>query len=485
MENRHTKKRKNIIFIASLLISILMIPTSLLVVGFSSFHPFEKTYYAALKKLINRLDSSKKKKILILGTSSVAFSVNGKLFEEELEHVQLDYDVVPFGLYGSLGTKLMMELSKDRIQEGDIVLFSPELTSQTLSSYFSAKETYRSFDGNLNWINRLDSSEKKKMALGFPAFASEKYSYIKKNEMAVPSGVYALDSFDENGDLTYQRDFNIMENYYDSNTVIDLEDISIEEEFMTYVRSFAKEVRNRKASIYFHYAPTNRAALKSETDDIIQKANRKIQDSFQMEVIGNPHDAFLDKEYFYDTNFHLNSIGSFNYTLELSSEIKSLFDITLPGKNQKAEKPDLPKKPTESKTYNNTDSNGFLYEKEGEGYTITGLSEEGKKKSYLTIPGQYLSKPVLSISQSALQNQKNIKEITIQENIKTLRDGMFEGSSIEKIHLRQKDPTKISVGFRLFSTSGSQILVPTGSLTSYLANYSWSYYSQYLLEENL
>lgn len=486
MKNQHHKSlAEKIIFYGILVLSILLVPMGILCVGFSSFHPFEDTYYAGLTRQIQRLDSSKKKKIVILGTSSVAFGIDGNLMEEELSHASLDYDVIPFGLYGSLGSKLMMELSLSKIGNGDIILFQPELTSQTLSTYFSSKETYRSFDGNFSYISRLDKEDQKKMLLGFPSFASEKYSFLKQGKKASPSGGYDIESFSKDGNLTVLREWNVMPQYYDSNTLVNLKDISVEEDFKTYVQDFVRQVHQKKADIYFHYCPVNRKALRSESDEDILVSNDNFMDSFHMEILGNPHDAFMDKEFFYDTNFHLNSAGMKNYSIQVASEIKSLFDITTPSLHPKEEPPELPIDSSDDETLDNQDEDCFTYEKEEDGYTITGLSKEGLAKASLVLPGEHLSKKVYSFSQGAFQNRSRLKEITIQSNIKRLRDLCFENTPLEVIHLRQRDPTKISVGFKLFESGKPQIAIPKGSLTSYLANYSWSYYGSYLIEENL
>ena len=486
MKNQHSLMIRKIIIAAIALIWLISVPSSLMIVGFSSFHPFEETYYAALPKLVKRLSTSKRKKVIIIGTSSVAFGVNGKLLEEELNSASLDYDVVPFGLYGSLGTKLMIDLSKDYISEGDIVIFQPEFTSQTMSTYFSCKETYRAIDNDFSLFNKLSSVDKKSMILNYSSFVSEKYSYLKENKKVSSSGAYSYSSFDENGDLTYTRENNQIPSYVDTNNLIDLTQRFIKDDFKEYVKTYVSFVKKKNAEIYFHYSPMNASAITSLSNEIIDSLSTYLQESFSMNLLGNLNDSIFEKEYFYDSNFHLNDVGMNNYTLLLSDEIKTLKNVTKKNNHSLMDKPALPSSDGDSNvdnsTYDNQDEDCFEYKKVDDGYKIISL-KSNLSKSSLIVPYSHLNEKITEIDESVFSNQNIVSEVTIQQNIKRLKNNMFASSSISKVHIKENDPTKISVGFNLLSNQNISIYVPKGSLSSYLGNYSWSYYSSYLFEE--
>ncbi|MDE7384896.1 MAG: hypothetical protein K2M84_03955, partial [Anaeroplasmataceae bacterium] len=103
---------------------------------------YDNTYLAELKDKISLLKNTKEKKIILVGGSSLPFGIRSDLIEQELP----EYKVVNFGLYATLGTKAMMDLSKINIQEGDIVILSPELNSQTYSLYFNPKSILQALD---------------------------------------------------------------------------------------------------------------------------------------------------------------------------------------------------------------------------------------------------------------------------------------------------------------------------------------------------
>ena len=83
-----------------------------------SFLPsqFKNTFLGGLKIKIDRIESIEEPKIVIIGGSSVPFGVDSKQMEE-----MLGMPVVNFGLYATLGTKLMLDLSREYINSGDII----------------------------------------------------------------------------------------------------------------------------------------------------------------------------------------------------------------------------------------------------------------------------------------------------------------------------------------------------------------------------
>ena len=103
---------------------------------------YSETYYGELAQMYKKLESTEGKKIVVLGNSNVAFGVDTALAQKLLNEAGLEYSVCNFGLYGALGTKMTCELAYSQIKRGDIVIFTPELYAQSLSTYFSAEEPW-------------------------------------------------------------------------------------------------------------------------------------------------------------------------------------------------------------------------------------------------------------------------------------------------------------------------------------------------------
>ena len=80
---------------------------------------FEKTYLGGFDEKYDRLYSAEGKKIVFIGGSSLPFGLRSDLIEAELGG---EYTIVNYGLYATLGTKLMMDTARKSIGEGDIII---------------------------------------------------------------------------------------------------------------------------------------------------------------------------------------------------------------------------------------------------------------------------------------------------------------------------------------------------------------------------
>ena len=139
-------KHKSLI---TLLISICVIaltafPVLTLTNAFILPSVYENTFLGEMKYKIKRLKELDGKRIILIGGSSVPFGVRSDLVMENLP----DYQVVDFGMYASLGTDVMLDFAKARINEGDIVIYMPEQHEQTLSLYYNGHSIWQALDGD-------------------------------------------------------------------------------------------------------------------------------------------------------------------------------------------------------------------------------------------------------------------------------------------------------------------------------------------------
>ena len=102
---------------------ILLFFISLFVGGAIYFNYNHKIDYpAAIINKYQRLDSLKKTaKIIICGGSSSSYSIDSELLEKTLKK-----PVVNTSLAMSLGSKFHLNITKDYLQKGDVILYIPE-----------------------------------------------------------------------------------------------------------------------------------------------------------------------------------------------------------------------------------------------------------------------------------------------------------------------------------------------------------------------
>lgn len=301
------------------LLFVSLIPTSQAVVLFALPSPFSATYYAELSPLYQKLKNTEKSKIVVLGNSSVAFGLNSALLREELNRAGEDYEVCNFGLYGSLGTKAMMDLALNTLKSGDVVLLAPELYSQAVSLYFSGEEMWYSADCDHALFNDLPEADRQEMIGSIARFNSQKFSYLSKGTTADSGTVYARSSFDDNGDLTQvDRPCNKMTAGVDKNNPISLDFSLVGSDFLSYVNDYAASLEKKGVSTFYSFAPMNLKAVTDSSEATVSAFYHQLQSSLNFPVISSPSHYLMNAGYFYDSNWHLNSVGMTYRTLRLA-----------------------------------------------------------------------------------------------------------------------------------------------------------------------
>ncbi|HBJ18735.1 MAG TPA: hypothetical protein DDY70_03180, partial [Clostridiales bacterium] len=282
------------------------------------------------------------------------------------------------GLYAALGTKLMMDLSRDGIKKGDIVLLAPELDPETLSLYFNAESTWQAAEGNFSMLRHLPMQNKMSLLGASFSYAEEKLGYFLGKNAPKPSGVYAASSFNDYGDISYPREKNEMFFYYDKNKTITLSPDIFSKDFVDYVNEYIQYCKSKGATVYYTYCPVNKMALSADTtEESIAAMEEYLESALSCPILGRAEDAILEAGYFYDTNFHLNDAGVVAHTARVVRDL--LFELEIPT-YVTIEVPPAPALPATDTRLFIEDENDryFLYrEEENGGYTVIGLTEEG------------------------------------------------------------------------------------------------------------
>ncbi len=384
---------------------------------------FDGSFVGVLDEKVERLDSIEEEKIVVIGGSSVAFGVDSELLEK-----YTDMPVVNFGLYASLGTKLMLDLSRKSVNEGDVIIIAPEMDAQTLSLYFNADSTLEAMDGSFGLLSRVKFDDIFKIIASSWDFSSKKLDYLERGAPEI-TGVYRADSFNEYLDIDYVREYNIMSAYYDKNLEINLSESIVSKDFIDYLNDYISFCRKRGAEVYFSFCPMNSLAVVNGDSESVREFQDFLEENIDATFISNIEDYILPPEYFYDTNFHVNDAGMLLHSANLTKDI--LLELGIP----RLVDVEIPKVelPFADVRYFDYDENEvyFTYEVSADGsYTITGLSELGKTKESLTVPLGAESFVVSGIAEGAFENS-SLEELVIPKgtNLKILMNGCFRGAS--------------------------------------------------------
>lgn len=438
------------------LVLLLLLPlASLPLLSFATEPMFSETFVGALDEKYERLYAIDEPKVVLIGGSSVAFGFDSALIEETL-----GMPVVNFGLYADLGTRLMLELARGAVREGDIVIVAPETDPQTMSLYFNPDITLRAVEGRPSMLLHTSPDSFFACLGAMFGFASDKLSYIQSGTRSRGSGIYDARYFNEYGDMDgtldldgdgegdFPREVNILPRYFDENKRIALDGTLADAEFLDYLADFRDLCHRRGASFYYAYAPMNALAMTYAPDSEETAAfSAALTEALGRDcVLGKPADYVYEAGYFYDSNYHLNEAGAVMHTVQLLDDL--LFareDYTTPLPVP----PTAPELPVHNVTYEGADDENCVYftfefateydaalglEREL-GYRITGLTDLGKAQTTLTVPVNYGGYRVTLLGASALAGG-SCRTLVLPDKLNALAEGdgivfTFERGSFE------------------------------------------------------
>ena len=485
------KAGKSVVFplLIVLLVALLLSPFAVVCgVYFGAESVYSNTFYGELNEKYDALYSAEGEKIVLIGGSSVAFGYDSKTLSE-----LFDRPVINFGLYAELGTKLMLDLAEDAIGEGDIVLLAPELDPQTLSLYFSGSATLKALDDDASLLSGIKRSDLSSLWGAIWSVTGEKLRYLREGAPD-PAGVYNSRNFNEYGDIVYTvketadgeeievdgRTENVMSGFFDSSTKVIPDASIVSVDFLDYLNGFIDRIEKRGATAYFAFCPINAMALTlpdengeetalaldaltlatAETkaritgvslpDELLERCaefDAYLSENLHCGMLGSITDFVYAPNYFYDTNFHLNTRGVNLHTAKVGNLLYGALHTT-------EEKP-LPESrflPTLEIPLADMDA---IYD-EGDlkyrltlddAFAVVGVTETGMTKETIVLPteitvydgklGCEITRPVASIATAAFAGATSLQTVVIGDGnrMKEIGTRAFENSSVTELYL--------------------------------------------------
>ena len=459
----------------------LALPLTVPAITSAAIEPqFDETFLGELRYKHERLCEISEPKIILIGGSSLPFGIDSERLEE-----YVGMPVVDYGLYADIGTKAMLDLSRKHINKGDIVIICPEVDRQTYSLYYSGINMLEALDGCPSLLFDVGASNFGELIAALPEFASSKLDFAKSGSKPVPNGIYSLSSFNDYGDIKVERQYNIMPDYSESSPIELSADI-ISDEFVDYLNDYAGFARLKGAQVWFSFPPMNEAAV-TASDEEKAAFCQKLGEALDFPVISGLDDYILDREFFYDTNFHLNSRGALQRTALLAGDI-----IREAGMTDRAaslewmERFTPPRRPDDFFDVSSAEDDelnalDFVFEETSGGLKIIGLSETGKTRESLTVPRTADGKAVVAIGSGAFSGgSATVLKLPADSSLRILEDRAFEGSSLRRIESALA-PDLLAASDETFAgADGCYVYVSDELYGSYATDYFWSGLMKYV-----
>lgn len=266
--------------------------------------------YGSIKKR-ERLQTISSPKMVFIGGSSMAFSLDSKKIEKEL-----GYSVVNMGLIADVGLRYMLLESEEYLKEGDAVVVGAEY--EQFLDYFYGRQTLVAllFDINKDYYQKLDIESSVQLFEPMHKYVLRKVSYNLLNSQAESTEVYSKNSFNEYGDVVahWTKEPQKYIHNYTMEKVINPDSFS-------FLRSFKEKMQSRNITFILIPPPIQQTQF-----DINKEIIKKIQDKLQtnnLPYIETSNTYTFADSLFFDTPYHLNKQGVDIRTAYIISDIQN------------------------------------------------------------------------------------------------------------------------------------------------------------------
>lgn len=277
---------------------------------------YSGNYFAAFADKFDRLLSLKNaKKLVLFSGSSTRFGYDSAALDRAFP----DYEVVNMGVFAYTGAAPQLMLILGQMQEGDILLHSPEFDAaqrQFCTRNDLEDDFWPMMEGNYDMVSLLDLRDFSSALTGFCGYLTAKTDMEPKNYALSPAG------FDEDGAAVSTPSYNEYGDYilYRPNAETDAPVYGLgveytvsafpEEYYIAPLNAMYRRFLEKGITVYFTYAPRNQSALSEDSTPEARAAlHAYLQEKLIVPVISELEDSLYPGRYLYGTDNHLSTEG--------------------------------------------------------------------------------------------------------------------------------------------------------------------------------
>lgn len=247
-------------------------------------------------------DVNRDSAIVLLGGSSVAFGYNSPFLSEESK-----MQVINTGLLAGIGIKFMIEETFPFLQKGDILVFSPEyetLLCNTEGSYFTSLV----YLGGMDYVKKMNGAQWRAFVQNTPnhirskiEYSIVKYFFPKKKS----ESIYRLSAFNPYGDF--------VPHWGKPHPPIHIENKTEKPQkpnkaFLSWLTNHLQELSEKDVHIVMLPPVLAKSAYYNKKDNI--RTLDSLLRSSGFPFICPPSAMSYPDSLFYDTEYHLDSLGA-------------------------------------------------------------------------------------------------------------------------------------------------------------------------------
>lgn len=293
---------------------------------------YSGNYFDTFTDKMDRLISLKeKKKIVLFSGSSARFGYDSKAIDEAFE----EYEVVNMGVFAYTNAMPQLDLIRDYMKEGDILLHAPEF--DTIDTQFCTtnqidKNLFSMTESNYVLLGLLDLT-------GYSHFFDAYYEYQRmRNDMQERDYDTTARDYDEDGNNTSYLCYNAYGDYIAPRPNAERDEMhrpipadytisSFPIEKIEALNEVYRSFTAKGIDVYFSYAPRNRSSL-TEESTLEKRAELEmyLNETISVPIISKMEDYLLSGVYFYEIDNHLSDEGVALRTKQIIMDLKTTME---------------------------------------------------------------------------------------------------------------------------------------------------------------
>ena len=278
--------------------------------------PDTSGYFASAIDKHKLLETTPSPKIIMVGGSSLALSVDSSTLQ-----ANLGLPVVNMGIHGGLGLRYVMEEVRAEIKPGDWIIVYPEY--QSFYGFFNGDDSFialaSAFPEGIRYISspRQVLNMFKKLPI---SMQGQVYARLLKLFYGEIGGIYTRRGFDANGDLISPLGEPANTEWMDK-PLFGPKDNTFEDEAIGGINAFADYAHCQGAHVVVIFATISDFHYRDNETKLLYVYTR-LKSEGRIDYLSIPTEEVLPASFFYDSPYHLNADGRKIKTAKMLGDLR-------------------------------------------------------------------------------------------------------------------------------------------------------------------